>query len=298
MRRGDGYDERDGFGSFLVGPAGGPLVEVRATDLAFVNDEQVLTMEPRAGGIHLKTLRADSPGVRLWEHHVPGILTAQIATDAEGRRWQAVGFDGGRRIVRVDGIVGDVSPPQRWNTDQPSGSLLAVAASGAATVAVETHYAPAIPQSLGLWRLGAWLPVTSMESRIWSVSHSERFEIGTSHLDVRCASVRVGEPQIVCVTYEGTRSRFVAIDARNRTVSGIGLLPGRFFTGARVSGGWLPGWYDGSSVAVRLETGEVIRVESGRDDFVLTEVSGTGLRVGAVLQNGSGSKIRVYSLDE
>jgi hypothetical protein len=298
VTRGAGDEYGDASGTFFVGPARGPLVEVPATDLLFIGDEQVLTMEPRRGGIDLRRLRADAPGVRLWEHHVPGILVAQIAVDADARTWQAIGFDGTRRIVRVEGTIGeDALAPRRRTTGDRAGSLLALAAAGEAAVGVESRYAPALPFTLGLWRMGSWLPMGEMDSRIWAIVGSDRFDLGTSALEVRCVGERAGIPRLICVTFEGTRSRFVIVDPRSRRLSGVGLLPGRFFAGARASDGWLPGWYDGSSVAVRLDTGEVIRVAPPGGDDVVTEITGARYAAGAVLQNGSGSKIRVYSLN-
>lgn len=75
----------------------------------------------------------------------------------------------------------------------------------------------------------------------------------------------------------------------------IGVITGRFFGGAHVSDGWLPGWHDGHSVAVNVDTAELVRIERA-PDAVVTGLAGTPHVLGAMLQNAQDSRIRIYAL--
>jgi heat shock protein HtpX len=289
------YDEGGSAGAFLLGVPAGPLVEVPANDLVFVDDEQVLVLERRAGGALIRKLRASSPTEPLWEQRVTGIVAPHLTVDPPAGRWRAFGFDVERRLVRVDGTLGsDGDFVRRVVAGNRTGALLAMASSDDTTIAVESRYGPSPIQSIGLWSLAGSVPSIDVDSRIWLAASSVEREIGRSVLEVRCADERRGAPRVICVTFEATRSRVVIVDPVTRRVSGIGVMTGRFFGGAHVSDGWLPGWHDGHSAAVNVETGELVRIARD-EDAVVTDLTGTAHVLGAILQDSEGSRIRIYA---
>jgi Zn-dependent protease with chaperone function len=285
----------EGSMALHVGESGGRLTPMEADDFVFVDDEHFLAIDSRADGVILRQLRAAAPQRPVWEHHVRNVLDARLTVDRAAVRWQLVGEHAGQ-IVRVEGAIG--GPEDRREVVGPRETALpAVAAAGDATIGVESDYEPGLAQRVGLWQLALLMPGTRMTTRIWRRTPTARVELGASQAETRCSADDLRPGRMACIAFDGTRSRIVALDARSGGASPVAVLSGRLFSYTRVSGGWLTGWHEGAALAIRLDTGEVVRMADGADE-VVTSLSPADSVMGAVIYRESASLVRLYAMDD
>jgi hypothetical protein len=77
-------------------------------------------------------------------------------------------------------------------------------------------------------------------------------------------------------------------------IAGIGFLEGQFVGDGNIHRGWLTGWAGARPSAIRLSTGEVVRMAEGAGAATLLSVSGERLAV--VLQEDDRSTVRTFRL--
>ena len=94
--------------------------------------------------------------------------------------------------------------------------------------------------------------------------------------------------------YDGTRTHIVKIDAVTGNVGGIGWLDGHFVSNQSAVRGWLTGWAVAGAVAIRLTTGEVLRMPASAG--AVSSVSVAGDRLAAVGWGNGHFTVRVYPL--
>jgi hypothetical protein len=288
-------EHEDGPVIFHLGPAGGALKPLTASDLVFIDDDHVLILEPRGSGYDLRHANAATPDETLWVQHVDGLLTAELSVGPDDRTWRVVGSDSSGRLVHVEGVIGaDTSTHGRWTSNSTRGAMVAVTSTGTSAVVVETRYGSGPP--LGLWQLAAFMPTSMTESHIWAVGPNGDTSLGVSRLDVRCVTEQRGPQRLACIAFDGSRSRLVSIDPRTRELTPIAHVDGRLYSYARLAHGWLSGWQGQGPVAIRLDSREGFRVASSPNQAV-SHLAAAGGVIGALSYGNGVSSVRLYALD-
>ncbi len=285
-------DSTEEVSMFHIGPATGPLIAVRADDLAFVDDSRLLIMSAGDNGADVRAIRADDPKTDTWRVHVDEVRSGALSVNAATGRWQILGWDRSRRIVRAQGRLGDASVDvTHWNGFATNGAWVnATATSRTTLLAVDKRYDRGI---FGSAMLRSWyLPILPMrnESWVWRVTPEVQSHISTSLLDTDCTA-NVVDDQLLCTAYDGRRTGILRIDAATATPIPVGSVDGRFIAYGSRSPGWLTGWLDSTPAALRVTTREAIRVDGFPRPISLA--AGEDV-IGTVSYGAGGSVIRVY----
>jgi hypothetical protein len=292
VSRSEDEDAPEALSTFHIGPARGPLIEIRADDLAFLDEARAVIMTTGDGGADVRAVRVENPKADGWHVHVDGVRAGTLLVDAGRGRWQILGWDPSRRIVRAQGRIGSAGVDMmHWNGFGPTGAWVnATATSGTTLLAVDKRYDRGI---FGRAVLGSWsLPFVQMrnESRVWRVTPDVHSQVNTSLLDVDCTP-NVLDDQLVCTAYDGTRTGILGIDAATATVMPIGSIAGRFIAYGSRSSGWLTGWLDSIPTALRVKTRDAVRVTSFPP---ATSIAAGADAIGTISYGGAGSLVRVY----
>jgi Zn-dependent protease with chaperone function len=291
-RSGEGDDSSEEVSTFHIGPAKGPLTVVKADDLAFIDDGRVVTMSAREDGADVRAVRVDNPQSDTWHVHVDGVRQGTLSIDAARGRWQILGWDRSRRIIRAQGRVGDAAVEvMHWNGFAPTGAWVnATATSGTTLLAVDKRYDRGI---FGGAMLRSWyLPFMAMhnESRVWRVTPEIHSQMSTSLLDTDCTA-HVLADQLVCTAYDGTRTGILRVDAATATAMSIASIAGRFIAYGSRSPGWLTGWLDSTPAAFRVTTRDAVRVTAYPPP---TSIAAGADAIGTISNSGERSLVRVY----
>ena len=116
-----------------------------------------------------------------------------------------------------------------------------------------------------------------------------------SRLDAACFNGGLGGNTLACSAFDGTRTRFIALNPASHEVTALGWVEGRYAFTRRPSNGWLSGWRDSTPVALNLE--RRIAVEGERaGDYRAFAVTGADDSIATMSLNASGSTIRVIRL--
>jgi Zn-dependent protease with chaperone function len=295
------HSDEDRPSTFQVGRAGEPLASVTADDVAFVDDDHLLIVQSDSHGVRLKTLRLGASLEVVWQRLLEDVSGPSLSLDRATRSWRVMGRARDQSIVRVEGIIGASHVDRRrWNTVSSGGGYIdAVTAAGPEILVVEKRYARTLMARMIPWQ---WtraqtllLPHSySHASSYAAVSDRGRRPLGESRLDVDCTADVLLDGDMACSVFDGTRTHIVQIEPGSGNVKGIGFLDGHFVSDRNAVPGWLTGWAGARPVAIRLATGQVIRMAPAAGPASLISVSGERLAV--VMPGERESTVRIYPL--
>jgi hypothetical protein len=290
---------RDDHGArtFHIGPAGGPLAALRAADLVFVNEGRALVVEPTGSGQEVREIAVDRSLDVVWRRHVPDLTNAQLSYRPAERQWRLLGRETSRGIARAQGNLGTADVEYtRWPAPHTAGAwVVATATAGADAVVVESRWDGRGLQSSAFapwaWLLGP----LHMETRFRSVGRQTPGDLAVSGLTADCVAGALMGDRLLCSAFDGSRTRFIALDPGSRRITPLAWLPGRFARHGSSANGWLTGWADASIVALRLDTGEGLRVTRGH--YPVTQLGLTDNVLATVTyETAVRSMVRLYSL--
>jgi Zn-dependent protease with chaperone function len=296
-----GHSDEDRPSTFQVGRAGELLASVTADDVAFVDDDQLLIVQSDSHGTTLKTLRLGASLDVVWQRLLEDVSRPSLSLHRARGRWRVMGRTGDQSIVRAEGIIGTSHVDRRrWRTaDTGGGYIDAVTTAGPEILVVEKRYARTLMAYLIPWQW-TWvqtllLPHSYIHASSYvAVSDRGRRPLGESRLDVDCTADVLLDGDMACSVFDGTRTHIVQIDPGSGNVKGIGFLDGHFVSDQNAVPGWLTGWAGARPVAIRLSTGQVIRMAEAAGPASLMSVSGERLAV--VMLGEYHSTVRIYPL--
>lgn len=283
--------------TFHVGRAGGTLEPVIADDLIFVDDEHILLVRSEENGVELRQLKAGSLETVIWRAHIPHIASAELSFKAATRRWRVMGWDG-KRVVRAEGLLGDpaIQRAQWLASANEVGWIESIASSGSDALLVESSYNIGFLQRQCPWRWWALLFQPDTETRFRAVGNGTAADIAVSRLDAQCFAAALENDELLCGAFDGTRTRFIAIDPASKRVAGVAWLNGRFATIGSSRGEWLAGWRDSSPVALNLRRREAIQVAGDGPDRIF-QIAASDRLFGTIAFRHTGSMVRLYRKD-
>jgi heat shock protein HtpX len=278
---------------FHVGRLGSRLSAVDANDFVFLDDAHALVMVAREDGVELKKLALETTPQVVWQQYVPEIFGPDLSIGSDSR-WRLMGSDRLRQPLRVEGLIGSAEVHRTgWKGFDHSVSWpAAMGASGSDALIVLTSYDARIPTSA--WALIWLLNPGAVVSQLWHVGPENRTQLGVSHAQAQCDGGVLGDERVVCIAYDGVRSRITALDPATGRITPIGTLDGHFTTYGRAPAGWLTGWCDSTPAAIRLGTREIFM---GAQDRLRVSAVTAADRWFAAISGDEAVTIRLFPLD-
>src|SRR4029079_1606802 len=149
------------------------------------------------------------------------------------------GWDRDQRLVRASGSVGDarvVSTTWSGRTSR-GGWVEAFAVRGTEAFVVERQYSFRPMGAASFRMLLPFVARAHNETQMWRLRGSERIDQGHSVLEASCRAGVLEEGRIACSAFDGTRTRFLAIDPATGSVTPLATMADRFVgTGAAAVG--------------------------------------------------------------
>jgi Zn-dependent protease with chaperone function len=292
-----GFEDDDENRSFHIGAAGGPMQQMAADEVLFIDDERLLLMNHDAETSILRVLSLTPSSKVVWEQATPRLYAPHLSADAATHRWQIVGSTPDSTVVRVEGVIGSTAAEERrWPS--PAGRrgwVAAIDASGDEAFAVETNYDRGLLSRAGLWRWVTLFGLPTPESRLWVLGADGATSLEMSRMDPRCGGA-LRDRRPVCAAFDGGRTRFFAVDLAARRLVPVTSLPGRVLSVASSGSGWMSGWYHDGPIALQLETGDAVRVAT-REGGRTVRLAASDRAICAVEWNGGRSIARILPLE-
>ena len=291
-----GNDEEE-VTTFHIGRAGEPLTPIEADDLVFADDDHVIVLDQRDGSVRLRELAVSGSGDVIWQQEIPEIFAAALSADPATHRWRVLGWDNRGELGHVEGVVGASNIVRRgWPLrESRDGSWpIALAASNRGPLVVNIAYETRARRgALATLRqfVGAPLGSTLTVRRADAV---KSFDAGSSRLRAGCFDETLPTGRVLCSVFDGSRTRFVALDVEHEGPTAVGSLDGRFFSHRRVINGWLSGWLGSRPVAIRFGGPEAVQVKPDGSDY-LDEIAANDAMFVTVSSTEAGSTLRMYS---
>ena len=291
-------DEED-TPTFHIGTIGAALQRVQAHDLAFPDDEHVLLLESGRNDLEVREAEIGSPAGPGWRLQLPALAGARLSVDPADRTWRVLGWTRSRDVVRLLGVVGSGTFEEtRWTrSGGEAGYINAVAASGDRAVLVESRYDFGLLARSGL-RFWSILPFTlpKAETRFWSLTTHRGEQLRSSRFGAQCVPTAIDDGQLACAVFDGTITRVITIDPAGE-VTPVASFTGRFFCRERAGRNWVSGWWNSTPLALRLSTGNSVRIVGQRGEWI-ADMGSDNRTAATITDEASGSVIRIYSLFE
>ena len=220
------YEDESGYDDvptarWTVGAFDGGSREIPALDLAFVDEDRLVAVQPQRGGV-LVTLgnamvspdEADAGG---WSRMLPGLAAPQLFVNAAARRWSVVGRSETGDLVAFSGAIDDEGNviERRWKRDSLWVQPMHVAADGTLL-----GYSFEVPRG-GAWSTILLATGASMTARMWELGESGRVSLGSLHGAPQCGAAEGG---VVCIGRTTGRTHVWAWAGRGAPASS-GVLP-------------------------------------------------------------------------
>jgi len=290
--------QRDDPPSVLhVGLAGRPLTEMDATDIAFIDDYRAVVLAIHGGRAEVQALRVDDQPEIVWRQPLDSVRWGSIGFEPASQQWIVSGWDRDQRLVRASGSVGDarvVSTTWSGRTSR-GGWVEAFSVRGTEAFVVERQYSFGPMGATSFRMLLPFVARAHNETQMWRLRGSERIDQGHSVLEASCRAGVLEEGRIACSAFDGTRTRFLAIDPATGGVTPLATMADRFVGTGAAAGGWLIGWNGSRATLVRPASREAIRAPVPDGEWV-GKVTATGAVMGTVTSIDGGSRVRIYPL--
>jgi len=291
-----GYDRQNERSSFEIGRLGRQFSSVSAGEVAFLDDEHLLTVRENDEGTEIDDRPLTHLDVPVWRQLVPGLFGASMTLDRQAHRWRLLGWDAEHRILRARGTIG--SPDieiTRWPSpiDRKIWATIVGVSENHALV-VETQYDLGGLDMLSVRTLAAVLNPGATVSRLWQVGQDSQKDLGTSRIVTDCTAEATTDGGLVCTAFDGTRTRLVELDPATGERRAIGVMDGRFAGDKHPAAGWLTGWRDSTPVAIRLATRQVVTLP--QHQYGLAGIATSERWLATVSVDGTNSKVRLFPL--
>lgn len=287
------YEEDGEAWDHFVGRLGGPFTKVEADEVIFVDDNRVLAVASAKNTTEIFTVDVDAPGTVAWSTRGPEVGGAVLSYRAETGRWRVLGWTDAGQVVRLEGVPGSPAVEEmRWTRAKSSTPLHAIAAAGGVALFVETSYRSPLTEYPDLWRWALLFETMRSESTFTRVTATARTALGVTRFGAHCVGTALNDDRLVCTAFDGTRTRFAAVDPAAGRLNALAWLPGRFAATATGADGWVSGWLNSRPIAIRLETREALEMAPTRD--YVSHIAANDHLVATLTHGGYGSKLKTY----
>jgi hypothetical protein len=296
-----------------IGRAGEALTAFDGDGALFIDDDRALVWTIDGTRTDLREVIVDAPDASGWQLRVMGLTTPAVSLDPVSRRWRLASRAGVTVVDARNGVVGtDQIDSHQWSLPEGHGSpFMPIGLSGDRALVLEPRIDLGSPAADPL---GPFMYVLASAPRwrstIWALGLVGATDLGTSRFELEC-HLLVTADRGACHIFDASRTRFFTMDAGSRRITPVASLPGRFFVGEEPGGPWITGWYQSSSIAVRLAPADAIRVVgpdgSRAPMLAVSERAAAGLwyqfpatailRGDAVSEGPGTTLVRIYAID-
>jgi len=296
-----------------IGRAGEALTAVDGDGALFIDDDRALVWTIDGSRTDLREVIVDAPETPGWQLRVMGLATPSVSVDPVSRRWRVTSRAGVKIVDAREGVVGtEQIDTYQWNLPEGHGSpFMPIGLAGNRALALEPRIDLGSPVADPL---GAFMYVLASAPRwrstIWALGPEGATDLGTSRFELECHLLLTTD-RGACHIFDASRTRFFAMDAGSRRITPVASLPGRFFVGEEPVGPWITGWYQSSSIAVRLAPADAIRVvgpDGSRAPMLAVSdraaagvwyqfPATTGIRVDPISEGLGTTLVRIYAID-
>ena len=283
--------------TFHVGRTGGPLVPLDADDLVFVDDDRLLLLGRDHDATILREAAIDHGTQIVRQHRLTGVDSARLSFDGLAQQWVVVGITQ-RQVVRIAGRIGsDAVDEQRWTLParRHFGAYPLVSSDPDVLMLERRDERGPLERLLERWwwRLNLARRTTSV---LWVLGSGGERELLETRLDLACQHTVVDGP-LVCTAFDGTRTRVFAVDYRQRRVDPLAMMPGQFAAYGGNTRGWMPGWWESTPMALRLDTAEGIRLPTLPRTAYVSRLAASHNIVAVASTDDRRSIVRLYAIE-
>jgi Zn-dependent protease with chaperone function len=281
--------------TFHVSSSEGGLVPIAADDVAFVDEGHVLAVRFDGADADLQELATAAPKEALWRQRIPQMRSGTVRFSPSAHEWQLLGWTNERTIVSVRGRL-DSSTPARfeWTVPNREGWVSAMMASDRHALVVDATY------EAGLFggdpfRLWYRLREPRYSARVWRLDVGAPERIAESHLDnVTCSGDAVAD-SLVCVAFDGVRTRIASVAGDSARITPVASIEGRFRTTNTTVDGWVTGWIGRTPVALRTATNELLHLPAPRGEWT-EALAGAANTIATASSVGDENIVRIYTV--
>ncbi len=272
---------------FVAGAFDGWEREIRAFDVAVIDDQRLLVLDRERGSSVLRAEELRS-GRTLWTLALPDIDLSSLSAAPDGR-WRAFARRG-RQFERVEGRVG-ASPftTTRWTvaTDKQSYVDMPLNDGGSGALALASvWHEPSLTSLLTDWR---------ETKRLFHVDGTSTTEIATSHLSVECTTPPIDVTGSVCVSFDGRSSRLWRVDLSSGTLDPLGEMRYMVWRPSQPSQQRLAGIISGRPVLTVMDTHTVVTLAPDKRCWAM-DVAVSREMVVAACPDGDATIVAKYRL--
>jgi Zn-dependent protease with chaperone function len=272
---------------FIAGAFDGWHREIRAFDVAVIDDVRLLVLDREHGSsrLHAEDMRS---GRSLWTITLPDVDVSTVQASPDGR-WRAF-TQRGRVFVRLDGRIGSSTfTSTRWTVATDTQSYVDTprndGGSGALALA-SLWQEPSLPSLLADWR---------ETKTLLRVDGTTTTEIVTSHLNVECTTPPIGVTGSVCVSSDGRSSRLWRVDLSSGALNPLGEARQTLWRPSQPSQQRLAGIANGRPVLALLDAHTLVSLVATRRCWAM-DVDVSRDIVVAVCPEGDATAVSQYRL--
>jgi Zn-dependent protease with chaperone function len=275
-----------------AGKAGGSLAPFTADDAMFLSESRLLLLERQQRVSVLRLVDLAEGHREEWSLNVP-VLWPDLSIDASSRQWRLLGRDAANDVISAEGTVGATTLHQtHWKSPADAHHLQLLGMSDGNVIALESRHDYSAMRFFPL--IPFLSPLGRTESRLWRLNDRGAAMFGASNAEVTChASSAIGGPA-TCVAFDGSRTRFFAIDAATQQLAAQASIASRIYVSNIDDSDWLIGWWNQSPAALHPGTRRAVEFgnETGARPYQIA--MGTHVMAG-IFPQGRTSTVRIYS---
>jgi hypothetical protein len=285
--------EGDGEGvqRFHVARLGRSIHTMTADQAAFLDDDELVTMEQVGRELVVRRIGVDDPARVRWEWRMPPPSQARLFVDGASGRWRVAGYEPkeGYTAWEVSGTDA-LAATGRWAHD---------AIRGAMPVAIDTETLIALEIGISaraglLWTM-PWAGLPRFPSTLWRLRDSERTRVAGSAFLLACGDA-LDAGMLTCVLQDGTGSRLVQVDTGSGRIIGLARLDVELLA-PQFHGQWVTGISSrGDHVAIHGPSRTQLRAPEVPDEYPTAMAAAVG-RVAVLSETDRGSIVRVYDTE-
>ena len=241
----------------------GRRFHLRASEIAFLDDEHVIVVEEDEKGLRLsiRRLAFELPVIR--SERLPDFGLARLDVSPARRTWRMWGWGERGEAVRLEGsteAAGFVDA--RWSTaDAEQAQGLWFVSSGPHAVRLEEFDQPSV---LGLLAEGNTRLAGRGYRRIAVVDASGAARLVPTELRTTCLEPAIGATAVTCAAFDGGDTRFFELA---EGIDPLAIVSGTLWPGAQHEDGTITAVVDGEHVLVQPKDRRVVRLSDGGDDW-------------------------------
>jgi len=287
-------DNDDEVTTVHAGPVGGTLTSYDADGAAFVDEGRLLVLERVRNASVLRLVNLNDGSRTVWSRRLP-LQYGRLSFDSASQAWHVAGWNGDE-VISVAGHIGsDDVREGNWDVSALD-RVRPLAVSNGNLLALETKR---FSRSSGTGLMGSLtgfvLPAPRDATRLATLSdRGSGSSFTESRLDLTCASPAVEGADAMCAAFDGTRTRFFAIDADSGRFTPARSVIGHCTVYNDAGGGWVMGTWEREAILIRAASGEVLHVAASAREIPYEIAIGEKV-VATVTSLEKRATVRIYS---